>query len=193
MTCSPFDLKDYFFGELQDAAREAVRAHLETCPACREELGRLRLTQAALAMLPEEEPSRRIAFVSDPVFEPRWWQALWQSAPRLGFASAAVLAFAILVHGFLRPAPALPPAAAAAIEARISVEVARRLEPIFQAAAAASEERQAKKTGQLVEAVRKGLDFERRADRLAFEETLTLLQKRYNMLYTASADLGDRP
>ena len=48
----------------------------------------------------------RIAFVSDKIFEPRGWAWLWNSAPRLGFVSAAMLAAAILVHGLVRPAPA---------------------------------------------------------------------------------------
>jgi hypothetical protein len=45
-----------------------------------------------LASLEDEEIPRRIAFVSDRVFEPRWWQTMWRSGPVMGFASAALLA-----------------------------------------------------------------------------------------------------
>ena len=84
MSCSDDDLKDLMFGELDEAARGRVETHVRECWHCQEELDRLRLTQAALNVLPEEEMPRRIAFVSDPVFEPRWWQRLWQSGPKLG-------------------------------------------------------------------------------------------------------------
>lgn len=189
MTCSPFDLKDYFFDELGQPERRLVEEHIGQCPDCRQELERLRLTRSALRALPDEEPPRRIAFVSDKVFQPGWWQRFWQSAPRLGFAAAAMLSVAILVHAFAQPAPPAPASVdTAAIEARISAEVARRLEP----AIAAAEARQAQRAAQLVAEVENRLDFDRRADRVAFEETLTVLQKKFNVMYTASAELGVR-
>jgi hypothetical protein len=148
----------------------------------------------ALDSLREEEPPRRIAFVSDTVFEPRWWRALWQSGPRLGFASAAMLAAAILVHAWVRPAPnvALAPDTAA-IEARVGAEVARRIAPAVQAAVAESEARQANNTKELVSAAQRRFELQRDADRVAFAETLTYFQKKLNVLQLASADLGARP
>jgi hypothetical protein len=120
MSCSQFDLKDYFLRELNPTDARRVEAHLKSCPGCREEMDRLRLTEAALSSLREEEIPRRIAFVSDQVFEPsplgRWWGAFWGSSARLGFAAAAMLSGAILFSAFTRPVPALvvnPPAARA--------------------------------------------------------------------------------
>jgi len=189
MTCSPYDLKDYFFEELPAPERQLVEDHLKQCAGCREELARLRLAGSALHALRDEEPPRRIAFVSDKVLEPNWWQRLWQSGPRLGFAAAAMLSLAILVHAFVRPAaPAAPEPAA--LEARISAEVARRLEPAIATAVAASEARQAQRAAQLVTETEKRLDFDRRTDRVAFEETLSVLQKKFNVLYLASAQVG---
>jgi hypothetical protein len=101
MSCSQFDLKAYFLGEPGAAGRGAVEEHLKACAACREELDRLRLTGAALASVPDEEMPHRIAFVSDKIFEPRGWARFWNSAPRLGFASAAMLSAAIIIHGFI--------------------------------------------------------------------------------------------
>jgi anti-sigma factor RsiW len=101
MSCSQFDLKSYFLGEPDAAGRGAVEEHLKNCLSCREELDRLRLTGAALASLPDEEMPHRIAFVSDKIFEPRGWARFWGSAPRLGFASAAMLSVAIIIHGFV--------------------------------------------------------------------------------------------
>jgi anti-sigma factor RsiW len=101
MSCSQFDLKAYFLGEPGAAGRGAVEEHLKACTACREELDRLRLTGAALASVPDEEMPHRIAFVSDKIFEPRGWARFWNSAPRLGFASAAMLSAAIILHGFI--------------------------------------------------------------------------------------------
>ncbi len=100
MSCSSVDLKAYVLGELAAAERAPVAKHLEACQDCREELERLNVTRAALLSLAEEEAPQRIAFVSDKVFEPRWWQTIWHSGPVMGFASAGVLAVAILVHAY---------------------------------------------------------------------------------------------
>ncbi len=194
MSCSPFDLKDFLFGELEGAQRVQVEEHLDRCRSCQEELDRLRLTEAALHALADEEPPRRIAFVSDKVFAPKWWARWWQPSPRLAFSGVALLAAAIVVHGYLRPAPApLANVTTAAIEARVNAEVSRRLDAAIDKAVAASEERQAKKAGEMVEAVRRDMEFQRKADRVAFEEAFTILQKKYNLMVVASSDLGRRP
>ncbi|PWU00291.1 MAG: hypothetical protein C5B51_25525 [Terriglobia bacterium] len=141
MSCSPFDLRDYFLKELPDLERKQVEAHVRGCSACREELDRLGLTQTALFTLREEEIPQRIAFVSDKIFEPsswqRGWSAFWGSASRLGFVSAAMLSAALVVFSVTRPAPAPPPltlSPAAASEAAIQERI--------QAAVAASEARE---------------------------------------------------
>ncbi len=149
-SCSPFDVKDYFYRELADPARLQVEAHIKTCAACREELDRLRQTEQALFALRDEEIPQRIGFISDPVFEPsvwrRAWASFWNSGPRLGFASAAMLSAALVVFALVRPAPAPvvrvaaadAPAAAvtalavseAVIQARIDAAVAKAMAPV---------------------------------------------------------------
>src|SRR5436309_9077696 len=124
MSCSPFDLRDYFLKELADPQRRQVEAHMKTCEPCREELDRLQLTESALFTLREEEIPQRIAFVSDPIFEPspvrRFFSDFWGSAARLGFASAAMLSAALVVFALYKPAPApvvqIAPAGARTIE-----------------------------------------------------------------------------
>src|SRR6266849_7765287 len=101
MNCSSVDLKAHALGEAGENPAAAV--HIETCESCHEELERLRVTHAALLTLKEEEIPQRIAFVSDKIFEPRWWQRIWHSVPAMGFASAAILAAAIFVHAYVRP------------------------------------------------------------------------------------------
>ena len=107
--------------------------HVRGCQSCREELDRLNLTRSALASLEDEEIPRRIAFVSDRVFEPRWWQTMWHSGPVMGFASAAVLAAAILVHGFARPAAVdtaqIEKQVESQVSARVQAAVKRRPRP----------------------------------------------------------------
>ncbi len=109
MNCAPADLRDYFFDALTPQERTAVRQHLSTCTSCASELDSFRLTTAALRSMPDEELPRRIAFVSDKVFEPspwaRFWQSLWTSGARLGAAAAALLAIAIFVNALRTPAP----------------------------------------------------------------------------------------
>ncbi len=95
MMKAPHDLRDYLFDELTPEQRTEVETYLETSPEAREELDGLRLTHKALLSVPDEEIPRRIAFVSDKVFEPsramRLWRELWAGAPRVGFGMAAVI------------------------------------------------------------------------------------------------------
>jgi anti-sigma factor RsiW len=120
------DWRAYAFGELDAPARREAESHAAACADCQDELAGLRVTLDALATLREEEVPRRIAFVSDKVFEPRWWQKLFL---RPSFAAAGVVAAAILVHGFVRPVAApTAPVDAAAITARVTAEVSQRLE-----------------------------------------------------------------
>jgi anti-sigma factor RsiW len=115
------DWKAYALGELDPAARRQAESHASTCAACRDELATLRLTLDTLSTLREEEIPRRIAFVSDKVFEPRWWQQLWNPT----FAAACVVAAAILVHAFLaRPGDAA--LQQAQIDAAVAKAVARQ-------------------------------------------------------------------
>jgi anti-sigma factor RsiW len=116
MSCSPFDLRDYFLKELPNPQQLQVEDHVRTCNACRDELARLSATEAALFSLRDEEIPQRIAFVSDKIFEPsparRWLADFWGSTARLGFASAAVLSVAIAYSAWQRtPAPATGTAA----------------------------------------------------------------------------------
>jgi anti-sigma factor RsiW len=126
MSCSPFDLKDYFLKELPDSERRQVEGHVRECRQCREELERLRRTEASLFALREEEIPQRIAFVSDKVFEPapwrRWLAAFWGSAACLGFASAAMLSVAILVFALTRPS-ATASITPASVQAQIQAAV----------------------------------------------------------------------
>ena len=154
MSCSPFDLRDYYLKELTDPQQRQVESHVKDCSACREELERLRLTQAALFSLRDEEIPQRIAFVSDPVFEPsgprRWWTALWGSPGRLGFASAAMLSAALLISALTWTSGRGPAAGLS------SSEIDHRI----QQAVYASEARQTVKTTQLVHDLAQKADTE---------------------------------
>jgi anti-sigma factor RsiW len=109
MSCSPFDLNDYYLDELAGPQQRQVEAHVKTCAACREELDRVRVMGAALRSVADEEIPQRIAFVSDKIFEPSPWRrrlaAFWNSGARLGFAGAAMLSASLVIFAF-RPAPA---------------------------------------------------------------------------------------
>ena len=126
------DWKSYALGELDARARQEAESHVAACADCQDELAGLRVTLDAMATLREEELPRRIAFVSDKVFEPRWYDKLTQAFLRPSFAAAAVIAAAILVHAFVRPVGAPINTTAQvdtqAIEARVTAEVTARLQ-----------------------------------------------------------------
>ena len=176
MSCSPFDLRDYFLQELSDPQqRLQVEAHVKVCRPCQEELERLRLTEAALLTLREEEIPQRIAFVSDKVFEPspwrRWLAAFWGSTARLGFASAAMLSVALIVFAATRPAPAPAPVANTASASVDSAEIERRVQTAADKAAREIEARYAEKTEQLVKAIRQHDQKERQLMAASFDAT----------------------
>jgi anti-sigma factor RsiW len=160
MSCSEVDLKAYFLGELSPADRTPVEKHLNVCAGCREELERLDSTRVALASLADEEPPRKIAFVSDKVFEPRWWQSIWHSGPAMGLGSAALLAGAIFVHAYARPAAA--PVDTAKMEQRMEQQVDARVGEAVSKAVAAVEQRQDQRIAQAVATAEQRFDSQYR-------------------------------
>jgi anti-sigma factor RsiW len=134
MSCSFFDAKPeskpdwkaYVLRELgQDAHRQA-EAHLATCSICHEEVATLRLTLDTLSTLREEEMPRRIAFVSDKVFEPRWWQRVFNPT----FAAGVLVAAAILIHGFMGTGHTSQDQVDAAVTKAVSQVEARHMQEI---------------------------------------------------------------
>jgi len=124
--------KAYSLGEMDARARQEAESHVAACADCQDELAALRVTLDAMATLRDEELPRRIAFVSDKVFEPRWYEKLTQAFLRPSFAAAGLIAAAILVDAFVRPV-GVPGNATAqvdtrAIESRVTAEVTARLQ-----------------------------------------------------------------
>jgi len=200
MSCSPFDLKDYFLKELAPPQSLQVEEHIHGCPACREELDRLRLTEAALFSLRDEEIPQRIAFVSDKIFEPspvrRWLSAFWGSAGRLGFASAAMLSAALVFSSVNKTAPApnnkdrvvIQPTVATGptqeeIQARIDAAVAKAVDQALTKSTRAQ---------QLIADLERANE-EARVQLVRTNNDLELYQKRYRMQRSASAIMPELP
>jgi anti-sigma factor RsiW len=118
MNCEKYDWKAYALGELAANERREAEGHTATCEGCRGELAHVRLTIDTLSALREEEVPRRIAFISDKVFEPRWWDVFLKPT----FAAALVLAAAIVMHGYLMRPAAMDEAA---IQVQINQAVSR--------------------------------------------------------------------
>ena len=122
------DWKAYLLGELNAEVSRQAETHLAACSNCHEEVATLRLTLDTLSTLHEEEIPRRIAFVSDKVFEPRWWQRVFHPT----FAAAALLAAAILVHGSLRPGQAQVDAAVTKAVSQVEARHTREMQVMFE-------------------------------------------------------------
>jgi len=169
MSCSPFDLRDYFLKELPGPEGKQVEVHIKTCGACREELDRLRMTEAALVSLRDEEMPQRLAFVSDKIFEPspwrRAWAVFWGSSARLGFASAAMLSAALVIYTVAGApvrggrAEALTSQVQAAVDRAVAASEAKLEQRI-----AAVQEENRKERRQLVAWADSFLDYSRRED-----------------------------
>lgn len=193
MSCSPFDLRDYVFGELDSAQARSVELHGRQCAACADELARLRITETALFSLRDEEIPRRIAFVSDQVMTPhiweaRWWHAWWNSAPRLGFASAALLSMAILAHALIqRPVAPSAPAVVTAqvdqslIDQRVAVAVAKAVANLE----AQQQTRLASTVQQTVQQVEKRYSALRQEDLMTLEASFNLNNQKQKARYAS--------
>jgi anti-sigma factor RsiW len=187
------DWKSYALGELNPDARREAERHAAVCDACQYELANLRVTLDALATLREEEVPRRIAFVSDKVFEPKWWQSFL----RPSFAAGAVVAAAILAHAFVRPPMPVNTVDAAAIEARITgavnqqvkaevdrrvaAEVSTTVQQAVTKAVADTQARDDQRTIQLLAAA------ERR-----YAESAEILNKQVSQIYAMNTGAGVR-
>jgi len=191
MSCSPFDLCDYLFGELADGERRQVERHVRSCGGCHEDLERLRITHSTLLTLRDEEVPRRIGFVSDKVFEPslvrRAWRSFWGSSARLGFASAAMLSAALVIFTFFRPAVATPMVSNPSPDVTdIEAVVAGRVSAAVDKAVAESEARQAKNTAALLAAANARYEQQHAADLEQVKEAFSYLERRYNTSVVAS-------
>ena len=163
--------------------------HGRQCLSCADELARLRLTETALFSLRDEEIPRRIAFVSDQIITPRiwearWWHAWWNSAPRLGFASAAMLSVAILAHALIeRPvAPAIPTVVTAQvdpalIDQKVAVAVAQ--------AVANLEAQQQTRLASTVQQVEKRYSALRQEDLMTLEASFNIYNQKQKARYSS--------
>src|ERR1700743_2974794 len=164
-------LRDYAFGELQAGDCTAIERHLAECADCAQEFDQLRLTTAALRMLPDREIPQRIAFVSDKVFQPSPLARFFGA--RLGFASACVLAAALVVFAYHRPAPQQVAATAPVAN---NVDVSKQIDEAVAKAVAQVRQEDAKMTQTALAAY----DQKNRAQWVALEESFSVLQKRVN-------------
>lgn len=197
MTCPDFDWKSYVLDEAPAPDRRQMEQHLAGCAPCREEVEGLRLTVTALRRLPVREIPKRISFISDPVFEPSPWQRFWGSASRLGFASAALLAGAIVLHGYMsRPAPASAAGTLTAaqieqqVQQRVNAEVARLLPAaVDQRVHAQLQPALTQLSGEL-KLAQDANEKTRQADLKRIDDAFTVMQKRYQTGYLSAARYG---
>jgi hypothetical protein len=171
-----------------------VEAHVRSCAACREELERLRITEAALFSLRDEEIPQRIGFVSDKIFEPspgrRWLAAFWGSTARLGFASAAVLSVAITFSAWHRtPAPVTGTSATAArtavADSLTPEQIDQRIQKAVAKAVADVEARYAEQNRVQLAAFQKASEDERNRLLLAVGAAYETAQRRAQVIHTA--------
>lgn len=181
----PIDLTAYALGDASPADSAAAAAFLAQSSEAREEFERLQFTLTALHSLRDEEMPRRIAFVSDPVFEAPWWHRLLGSGPRLGFAGASLLAAAITAHGYLmRPLPVIAQA-----PAQIATLSQSDIDSAVVKAVQSIEARQQKQMTVALSEIEKRHSLETQMMAVGFRENLDLVRKQLNMVYVSNARL----
>jgi len=175
------DWRAYVLGEMDAEARRAAETHAAACHSCQDELASVRVTIDALSTLREEEVPRRIAFVSDKVFEPKWYQMFL----RPSFAAGAVVAAAIVAHGFMQPAQVVSGSDAAAMEARVAAQVqqkfAAQMQEAVNKAVADTEKRDDQRTTQVLAAAEQ-----------RYAESADILNKQVAQIYAMNTGAGVR-
>ena len=177
------DWNAYVLGEMDRPARQQAEGHAAVCAECQQDVTALRMTLDSMAALRDEEIPRRIAFVSDKVFEPRWWRKMFL---RPSFAGAALIAAAVLAHGVMRPpVSSAPPVDVAAMEARVSEKLQAQMADSVQAAVAkavaATREQDDRRTALLLASA------ERR-----YMESTEILNKQVTRIYAMNSGAGVR-
>jgi anti-sigma factor RsiW len=187
MSCASYDLKAYQLGEASAAERRTIEQHARGCAACGDELARLNLTQAALRSVRDEDPPRRIAFVSDKVFEPKWYKR--PLGPAWGFGSIAALAAAIVFHALWTPATIVTTSPMASVVHK-SPAPAGLSRAVVETMVQEAEARGEKRTRALLAEAEKRHQFESAAMNARFAVGFEELSKKYYNLYkmTASVD-----
>ena len=184
-------LRDYTFDELPAGERQAMEQHLAACGDCALELDQLRLTTAALHTLPDREIPQRIAFVSDRVFEPSAFRRFWNSGARLGFASACVVAAAVVISAWHLSSVYQPAEGrtvvqtASASPEQINAAVAKAVAQVRAQIA----ENNAQMIRTAVQTAERKRDAEYRDQMVAIGENFMVLQKRLTYATLASNDV----
>jgi anti-sigma factor RsiW len=104
------DIQGYLLGELSGEERKRVEKALLSDPTLQTQVEHWEALHLTLKSLPDEEPPRRISFVSDKVMEPPVWQR-WLAAfswPQAAMVSSCALALAIVGHGWMTRPVAAP-------------------------------------------------------------------------------------
>lgn len=164
-------LRDYAFDELPHSERAAIEQHVAACSECALELDRLRMTTTALRTLPDREIPQRIAFVSDRVFEPSWFRRFWNSGAQLGFASACLLAVALVVSAWHF-------SAGKTTEVRTIVQTASVPQEQINAAVAKAVAQVREDDLRTINAAEQKRDAEYQNQMIAIKENFEVLQKR---------------
>ncbi|MES1260596.1 MAG: hypothetical protein ABUS49_02585 [Acidobacteriota bacterium] len=176
-------LRDYAFDELPAGERREMEEHLTGCACCAAELDRFRLTTAALRILPDREIPRRIAFVSDKIFEPspvaRFFRSAWP-----GFASAAVMGVALLFTVWHRPAEVRT-----VVQAEPAADISGQIDRAVAIAVRQAREEDAKLTQAALEAAEVKHEREHRFLMASVDQSLEVMQKRMGAM-TSLASLG---
>ena len=180
-------LRDYAFDELPAPERATMERHIAACESCDAELRTIHLTTATLRAIPDREVPQRIAFVSDKIFEPspvaRFFRSFFTSGAQLGFASACLLAGAIVFSAMHRPSEVRTVIATSANQ-----DVSQQINQAVKKAVAQIREEDFRLTQTALASAEVRHQSEHKALVISMQETVDVMQKRMGA-YTSLASL----
>jgi anti-sigma factor RsiW len=188
-TCGKAEaLRDYAFDELPAIDRPEMERHIGACPDCAAELDQLRLTTAALRILPDREIPQRIAFVSDKVFQPspvtRFLRSAWA-----GLASAGLMAAALIFTVVHQPAPRVRTIIQSASGTDVTQQVAKQIDEAVSRAVQQAHTQDAELTKAALAEAETRHQREHRVLMVEMEQSLEYIQKRLGTMTSLTSSM----
>src|SRR5262249_16076434 len=117
-----------------------------------------------------------------------WYQTIWHSGPAMGFASAAILAAAILVHGFSIYGIARPNGAPASATIVNTAEIEQRIEQGVKARLDAAERKHSEEMAARLAAREKRSEAKRKEDLAWADQAARYYDQKIARFMTAAND-----
>jgi hypothetical protein len=207
MTCDDIKilLMDFLYGEIAPESERLVRAHLQSCSACRTEYEALSRTSLTLKAWENEDPRLHIVFVQEnkswlgalqeklfPSGVPAWGKLAWLSA---GIAIGVLFISALLnteisfTRGNFTYRTSLLPRSSATVDSQVVAQIRQQLDEKYQQLLLASQQQQRDEFNRTLAKFASEIDRQRQSDLMLVGRGLDEFQQHTNSRFERNDEL----